>query len=65
MRYLLILILFCGCQPIHITPTEGHFYFILKGTEIETTEGKVTTEYDGVWMSNEILTDLWNAKVEE
>lgn len=64
MRYLIILILLAGCQPIRITPTEGHFYFVPKGVELETTEGKVTTEHEGVWMSEDVLNEMWDAKVE-
>ena len=60
MRYIAILILFCGCTQVTITPDD--IYFVPEGVKVMTTEGEITTETDMVLMSEFLFEEIWEGQ---
>ena len=60
MRYIAILLLFCGCKTVNITPDD--LYFVPEGVTVETTEGTITTESDMILMSEFLFKEIWEGQ---
>ena len=64
---ILMIIFLAGCnQPTPLLSMEGHIYCVPKGAQIQTTNhGLITTKYEGIWVSEEFMIEIWEVDLPE
>ena len=62
-----MIIFLAGChQPTPLMSMEGHIYCVPHGAQIQTTNhGLITTKYEGIWVSEEFVREIWEADLPE